>query len=793
MHNHGNRQLNRRAFVQTSALVAGGLLTGCATPAKPPAPGTDAPPSLARLPEGSAPAPVAFPHFPSRLHAFVWRNWSLVPVDRMAAVVGAQSADLRRLGQAMGLGRPPRITRDQQRRSYISVIKRNWHLLPYGQLLLLLGWTPDQLAYTLREDDFLYVKLGNLKPRCEPLRYAPSDQATRAREAQIARIVRETFPDLAQPPADPLFGFVSHLSSKPADTRSRAPQAPGPLRFCYSYFALYGDPLLEPDADPFPEGYLARLAAVGVNGVWLQAVLYKLAPFPWDAAYSQRYAERLENLRALVARARTYGLGIYLYLNEPRAMPLAFYASRPELKGVVEGDHAALCASAAPVRKYLVEAIASVCRAVPGLAGFFTITASENLTNCWSHFGGARCPRCRQRPPADVIADVHRAFAEGIQLAGHAQQLIAWDWGWADDWAEAIINRLPSSVALMSVSEWSIPIRRGGVDTTVGEYSISVIGPGPRARRHWAWARNRGLKTLAKIQAGNTWELSAVPYIPAVENVARHAAQLSEARVDGLMLGWTLGGYPSPNLEVAAQIRPADSPSPGPAPGPEAVALSALDAVARRRFGATLAPLVVQAWRECSAAFGEFPYHGGLVYSAPLQVGPANLLWAKPTGYPASMVGFPYDDLDGWRAVYPPEVFAAQLEKVAGGFERAVASARETAANLSLTSQAQVALRGELAVAAAAAIHFRSAAQQARFILARRALAAAPNAAAASEVKLKIQTLLKAELELARRLHALQSADSRIGFEAANHYYYIPLDLVEKVLNCRHLLATWAG
>ena len=108
-------------------------------------------------------------------------NWPVVPVARMAAVVGAQPADILRVGQAMGLGRPPRITPDQQRRSYITVIKRNWHLLPYEQLLELLGWTPEELAYTLREDDFLYIKLGSLKPNCEPLRYAPPDDAMRRR------------------------------------------------------------------------------------------------------------------------------------------------------------------------------------------------------------------------------------------------------------------------------------------------------------------------------------------------------------------------------------------------------------------------------------------------------------------------------------------------------------------------------------------------------------------------------------------------------------------------------------
>ena len=33
----------------------------------------------------------------------------------------------------------------------------------------------------------------------------------------------------------------------------------------------------------------------------------------------------------------------------------------------------------------------------------------------------------------------------------------------------------------MSVSEWDKPIERGGIKTKVGEYSISAVGPGPRA------------------------------------------------------------------------------------------------------------------------------------------------------------------------------------------------------------------------------------------------------------------------------------------------------------------------
>ncbi|MHB9007463.1 MAG: hypothetical protein ACYDC1_11085, partial [Limisphaerales bacterium] len=414
------------------------------------------------------------------------------------------------------------------------------------QLLELLDWTPEKLAYTLREDDFLFVKLGHLKPRCAPLRYQPSSDAWQRRERQIAGLVREEFAQGVELGADPLFGFVARLSKRPAGSVKPA-VLPG-LRFGYSYFALYGDPLLETETDSYPEGYLERLAAAGVNGVWLQAVLYKLARFPWEPERSDRHEERLENLRALAARAGRHGIRVFLYLNEPRAMPLRFFETRPELKGAVEGDHASMCTSVPEVRAYMTDSIASICRAVPELGGFFTITGSENLTHCWSHGGGAGCPRCGRRPGADVVAEANRLVADGIRQAGSQARLLAWDWGWNDAWTPEIIRQLPGEAGLMSVSEWSLPIERGGVKSEVGEYSISAIGPGPRARRHWELARQRGLKTYAKIQAGNTWELSSVPWIPAVENVARHAVGLRELQMDGLMLGWTLGGYPSVNL-----------------------------------------------------------------------------------------------------------------------------------------------------------------------------------------------------------------------------------------------------
>src|SRR4051812_28539609 len=87
----------------------------------------------AGLPVGSAPEPLAFPHFPSRLHAVVWRNWQLVEPARLAKVLGASEEQIVRLAESMGLPPAGHPSPDLVRRAYITILRRNWHLLPYEQ------------------------------------------------------------------------------------------------------------------------------------------------------------------------------------------------------------------------------------------------------------------------------------------------------------------------------------------------------------------------------------------------------------------------------------------------------------------------------------------------------------------------------------------------------------------------------------------------------------------------------------------------------------------------------------
>lgn len=733
------------------------------------------------LPVGSAPPAIEAPHMPSRLHTFVWRNWEWINLDRMAEVIGATPEQVAEIGSSMGLPGHRPIRDDALARNYIAVIRRNWHLLPYEQLLVLLDWDAERLAYALKEDDFLWHKLGKLKPACPPLKYAPPDAATRQRAEEIRSFVETHLGSAVHAPGEPRFAFVRELSEARSGSQVGTGEervagdetAEEPIRFLYSYFAVFGDPLADPTIDPYPEGLLQRLRQVGVNGVWMHVCFRQLAPARDFPEFGEGWQTRLANLRNLVDRAGRHGVKIYLYTNEPRAMPASFFEHRPEMKGAPENEFFAMCTSDPRVRRWLTEAHRHVFREVPGLGGVFTITASENLTNCWSRGSVQHCPRCSKRSPAEVIAEVNHAIADGVRAGNPEAKTIIWDWAWRNEWCEDIIANLPKDAYFMSVSEWDLPINRGGVATKVGEYSLSAVGPGPRAQRNWDLARRAGLKTMAKIQANCTWEISALPYLPVMNLVARHCEGLAARNVDGTMLSWTLGGYPSPNLELVNLFSRRPIPS----------TTEALTELATRRFGAAAAPHALEAWTRYSEGFSEFPYHGTFIYSGPMQVGPANLLYAQPTGYRSTMVGFPYDDVNNWKAVYPAPVLAGQLRKVEAAWADGLAQWEHVCARAETPEQkANADKDGRLA--RAARCHFLSAANQAEFYIARNGLLKPAQPADQRVLYKKMRELAHSELAVAEEMFNLTREDSTIGYEASNHYYYGPLDMIEKMVNC---------
>jgi len=849
------------------------------------------------LPVGDAPAPLPLPHFPATFQAFLWRNWGHVPLARLTKVLSTTEDNVLRSATDLGLPRDIPIKKEWLADGYLTLIRQNWHVLPYEQLLILLDWTAEKLLAVLHEEDFLWIKMGSSKPDCPTVKWreltAEEEKATfRLRDlsqkyfssifnsesqespfdfaeklAQLPKIIErtsesasagestfdnswcfqfETHTPLLEQWADDFAlrmkqrwrvllspenstdkkvllriapdGNAPHESHRVQLTDSQiiiegtdergvlrglqwlestfitrggpyftAKQVNRQTRFeqriIHPYNASYGETLAQPDHCIIPDGLLARLADCGVNGLWMQGILYQLQPWPKIDELNQHWEIRVENLRRLSERAARYGIGIYLYLNEPRALPLEIWDAHPEIahwRGVTaqSAGTAALCTSVPEVRDGLRQSLANLFSSVPELAGCFTISMSENLTHCYSKHTGQDCPRCRNRAIEDVLAQTNATIAEGIWQGNPRAEVINWTWAWGygdpesdspENWAPKATKVLPDEIKIMCTSEEALPTHVGGVEGSVVDYTISQVGPSPRSKAMWRIAKETGHKNVAKVQFNNTWENSAVPYLPVLQLIEQHLGGLCEAGVGGLLLSWTLGGYPSPNLKLASTTFWEE----------DSVKSTFADADWwRGQFGKD-AEVVREACSKFSESFREFPFHISGAYTAPYNYGPMNLLYEEATNRKATMIGFPYDGLEQWRSIYPEDIYEAQLRLVDKGWQEGL----QLFDGLQDINDAASDLRH---VARAAWIHFRTTANQVAFIRRRDAFHLAQGNEK-ENLRDEILQLINDEIDLAQQMAMLQLHDSRLGYEASNHYYYTANELGEKILNCERV------
>lgn len=672
---------------------------------------------------------VSLPHFPTLHQAFIFRAAEYVPAKKIAEVLKTTEENVKKAISDMGL--PNYDPKDKWlKKGYITIIRRMWHILPYNQLIKLLDTDEQTLAKLLREEDFLNIKLGD-KPVCSEVRWRELTKEEKQKTARIKEIVSK----------------ISVSGAKPFDFSFNVPEVKfsGAERFktrmIYAFSGLYQHAFDVDSTTYLSDETLLAYQKLGINGIWTQGILTNLAPFPFDPTVSEGFKKRLSFMRKLTERLEKYGIKLYLYINEPRSLPLSFFEKHPELKGHIEGDGACLCTSKPAVQRYIKEAVAHVCREVRLLGGFFAITRSENLTNCHSHtvFGEeCNCPTCKGKSVGEVVSGVIKCFADGAHSVDPDVKVFAWSWGWEEN-SEEIIKRLPNDVILLTQSELDVPFEIGGIKGNVLDYSMGNIGPGERAKKEWTLAKECGLQTAAKIQVNTTWEASTVPAIPVLPLVEEHIRGIESEGVRHLMLSWTLGGYPSENLVAAARYFYENCEIQKDNKNPEAV-------------------------RQFSLAFKEFPFYVHTLYNGPHNAGPSNLLFEKPTGYKATMTCFAYDDLESWRGIYPVDVFENQFEKLCNEWEKGLSLLNDTECETAVMAKAAYCL-------------FKSSLNQIRFISARE-----------KGNKAVMTQLAKSEMALAKDMLSLMNKNAAIGYEAANHYYFSKGQLVEKIINCDYIL-----
>lgn len=732
-------------------------------------------PEFVQLPgEPAWKKPIAPAAFPDVLSAYVFRNWGLVEPQTLADAIGAKREDVVRIAEEMGLRRDVKVSPLWKTLGYVTILRRNWHLVPYSQLMALTGKSRREMRYALTEDDYLESKLGMPKPSCPRLEYSEA-LAAKGRAARLE--IRRKLAEEGALPADgddgdPRFSFLEKfggLKPLPGDGR----KAQFDLRMVYPFSADYGDVVGDDSLASCPEGLFADLAARGVNAVWLHAVLSELTTDPAYPEFGTQAARRTANLRRIVSLAGRHGVKVILYINEPRAQPSTFFdrPGREEMRGsrrTRRGNaYCCMCTRHPETLRWLRDSMAQLFRNVPNLGGVFTITMSENDTHCASAFDANNtCGRCKGRPYSEFILAVNEAIYDGVRSVSPDAHVIFYDTAWPDDAVRTVVPKLPKGGRLVLWSEKLLPFRQAGLDLLVNEYSISHPGPAPRAFPLWTAAREAGLKADAKLQVNTSWEMCATPYLPAMDLVAEHIGNLATNGIDGLMLSWSLGGFPSPNLALVDRFR-------GGGNDIDAI----LDGLAGDLYGVSAAGAVRAAWKRYSDAFRNYPIQWQTVYYSPVQLGPANLLYPVKTGWNATMVNTAYDDLKRWTDGYAANrgAWIGLMEAVAEGFDEGDRLWREAVGGMSGAAR-DVALR-EQSFFRAATLHFRSSADQARFIEARDGGDA-----------VRMGDVARRELATAKEMLGLVLRESAIGYESSNRYMYVPNDMREKILVCRQLL-----
>src|SRR5579863_1099368 len=99
------------------------------------------------------------PYFPSAAHQLVWRNWDLVPKERIARALGCDPIIVAKLAHSMSL-ETQQVPGQYRSRLQFKILRRNWDFVPYNQLTLLLNMPEGQIREFLLQDAFYIAHLG---------------------------------------------------------------------------------------------------------------------------------------------------------------------------------------------------------------------------------------------------------------------------------------------------------------------------------------------------------------------------------------------------------------------------------------------------------------------------------------------------------------------------------------------------------------------------------------------------------------------------------------------------------
>ena len=549
---------------------------------------------------------------------------------------------------------------------------------------------------------------------------------------------------------------------------------------------------------------LADIHTQGFDAIWMRGRL-------WELIRSQIYPElndpkanqRIDNLKKTIAAGKKTGVDVFLYFNEPLALPREhnFWERHPKLVGEpycepeLGWDALSFCTSTSQFKEFFNESISNLFDDLIGLGGVILITASEYQSHCWSHRARRKiedpyldrclvnleCPNCKDREPADVVGELIGIWKTQADSRNPAPEVWAWNWSWSI-WYEPpqheIIDKLPEGVKLMCDFERGGMRNQGIGRIAIDEYSLGYTGPSEQFIGALKAARNRNIPVCAKLQIGTTHELATVPNLPLIPNLFDKLRKADELGIEGLMCSWNFGNTATLNTAAMrlfvnrSDLRKNKS--------------KFLHALAKEYFGAEDCKKVIETWESFCRAFAEYPFSIKMLYHSPMNYAVAYSLKLKyedrpmgPSWIPHSPWGNRLEDCFGPFTI---DEIIKSYRSMSDLWQQGLADYCEVLSPSLVISEKHLRHRSEeLSCARMIGCHIRCILGAFRFHRWRLGVIAVKGLQPPCHVPLNDQALEIIQRQIADAKEALQlsEADARLGFHQEPQFRFYDLERIQ--------------
>ncbi len=376
-----------------------------------------------------------------------------------------------------------------------------------------------------------------------------------------------------------------------------------------------------PDFDFYPEPFLERMAASGINVLWFSArCLDDLCLNEWCPGKADEKRERYKHIRAVIERCRRYGIRLFAYMVIPAPIPNdhPLLQSHPQIKGPTLYYYNLFCV-AHEGRRYLRDCARQLFSDLPGLGGLLAIVQGEGAAFCPDilECGGKLCNgECHLTAPEIYAAGISALF-EGMRDANPSADLIAWFYlpfnEKCPDYLDKLVQLTSKEIIYQCNVESGAKPMQLGKPRPIGDYWQAFAGTAPVFDDFAAAVTRHGGRLGAKIQVGTSHEIGSVPYVPVPALTYRKYAALQRAGVETVMQGWKTGATPGFMNEAAGRLAFLDCTA--------VTEQEFLRELAQIEWGVDVADEAVRGWELLSEAFANYPYSNMIQYFGPVADG----------------------------------------------------------------------------------------------------------------------------------------------------------------------------